>query len=500
MQVLNLRIIARTLSIIAAGSGVAFLPSIGWAAYYAEWWTIPPIFAASCIAWTVAALLYGIGRKADNQLYQREALAIVVFSWVLSGVLGALPFVCSGLLEPVGAVFECVSGYTTTGASVVDNLAEWPHSLLFWRSFTHWLGGIGIVVMFMAILPYLAASGKLLFMTESSGPDPRGLRPHLRDTALVLLQIYIVLTLLNTAAYLLTGKMDLFDSLCHAFGTLATGGFSTRQESIYYYQSLPVELVTILFMVCGASSFGLYLALVQGDRLAFFRSTEWRAMIGVLAAATLLAATNVAGFWGAAPAGQPALETQESPGFWHSLRVAAFSVTSLMTNTGYVTEDYDAWPFFSRMLLVVVMCIGGSAGSTAGGMKVVRIVMVFKMLRNRLERLFRPYTVRALRVDNEVIDDTVQRNVLLFVLAYLLCLGGCSLVMSAFGLPFDSAVSAVATCMSNTGPGLGLVGGMETCSIVPPGGQVFLVFCMILGRLEVLAVLVLFMPGFWRSK
>lgn len=500
MQVINFRIIARILSIIAAVSGVAFLPSVGWALYYAEFRTIPGILAATLIAWAVAILLYVLGRNADDQLYQREALAIVVFSWVLSGLLGALPFVCTGLLGPVGATFECVSGYTTTGASVIDNLSDWPRSILFWRSLTHWLGGIGIVVMCMAILPYLGAGGKLLFKTESSGPDPRALRPHLKDTALVLLKIYVALTLLNTAAYLLTGKMDLFDSLCHTFGTLATGGFSTRQESIFFYHSLPVEVVTIFFMICGASSFGLYLALVQGDRLAFFRNTEWRAMIGVLILAVLLAATNVAGYWGASVAGQTPPESPEFPNFWHSLRVAAFSVTSLATNTGYVTEDFDVWPFFSRMLLVAVMCIGGSAGSTAGGIKVIRVVMVLQMLRHRIERMFRPYTVRALRVDDDVIDEGIQRNVLLFVLAYLLCLGGCSLVMSAFGLSFDSAISAVAACMSNTGPGLGIVGGAETYSLVPPGGQLFLCFCMILGRLEILAVLVLFMPGFWRSK
>ncbi len=500
MHIINWRLISRVLSAVAAGSGAAFLPAVGWALYYGEYGTISGILTAVGIAWIVAGLLSLLGRRADDQLYQREALIIVVFSWVLAGSLGALPFLCTGMLGPMGAFFESVSGLTTTGASVIDNLGAWPRSLLFWRSFTHWLGGIGIVVLFIAILPYLGAGGKLLYKTEASGPNPRALRPHLRDAAIILLKTCIALTVLNTLALRLTGRMDLFESLCHAFGTFATGGFSTRQESIAAYDSISVELVTILFMVCCASSFALYIAVLRGDGLAFFKNTEWRVMILVLAGAILLAATNVAGYWGATPAGPATSSAGEFPDFWRSLRAAAFSVTSIATNTGFTTDDFDRWPHFSRILLIILMCVGGSAGSTAGGLKVIRVIMVFKMLRHGIERMFRPYIVRMLRIDGEVVDDGVQRNVVLFVLAYLLCLGGCSVALTGFGLDLESAVSAVASCMSNTGPGLGLIGASETYSAVPVGGQALLCFCMLLGRLELMAVLVMFIPGFWRSK
>lgn len=504
-MLINYRIVAKFLGYAALGMCVSFLPSVGWALYFCEYAAVPGILTASCIALAVGWGLHRLGRNAPEQLNQREALIIVFSSWVVVGLLGALPFMCTGVLDPIGAIFESISGFTTTGASVLDNPETVPKCVLFWRSLTHWFGGIGIIILFITVLPYLGAGGKLLFRTEASGPDPRAVRPRLKESAAVFCQVYLALTVLQTAALLLTGKMDLFESLCHTFGTLATGGFSTRQLSIGAYDSIAVETITIVFMIAGATSFALYFGFMQGKWLSLFRDLEWRVFVFLLAGAVLLVATNVAGYWGADPvAGEtrsPNVSASiDPPALAHALRASVFNVTSVMTNTGFVTDDFDAWPFFSRMLLLVLMSIGGSAGSTSGGIKIVRLIMVVKMLYHHLERTFRPHTIRALRVGGQVIKEETQRAVCIFVLAYVACFAVCSLAMSSFGLPFQSAASSVAACISNTGPGLELVGATESYSTVPQGGLLFLCFCMILGRLELFTVLVLLVPSFWRSS
>ena len=498
---LNYRAVSKVLAVLAAGEGVLILPSVAWSIYYGEWGAVPGILLSAIICWCVAGVLFVCGRRATDQFYQREALLSVGLCWVMMGVLGGLPFVCTGYLDPVGAVFESVSGFTTTGASVIDNLADYPLGVLFWRAFTHWLGGIGIVMMFIAVLPYLGSGGKLLAKTESTGPDTRALRPKIRGHALVLFKIYIGLTVLSTLALLMTRKMDLMEALTHTFGALATGGFSIRQASVAHYDSLAVEIITIVVMVAGATNFALYAAVMGGKWRTLVQDTEWRAMIGILVAATLLMTFNLAGWFGVSDLAAPAAEPgQVHMPFGHALREASFAVSTIMTNTGFLTEDFDVWPYFSRMLLVLLMFVGGSAGSTAGGLKVIRSVMLVKMLYYRLESTFRPYTLRAVRISGTVVPESVQKETMLFVLAYLGFYAVSTLIMSGVGLPFDSAASAVASCMSNSGPGLGLLGGAETYSIVPKGGIVYLTFCMIVGRLEVLTVLVLFMPQFWRSR
>jgi trk system potassium uptake protein TrkH len=505
MVSINYRLLARILGYLALFNGVAFLPSAGWALYYGEYDALRGILVSSLIVWILGGLLRAWGKTAPKEFFQREALLLVALSWVAVSLMGALPFILTGVLSPVGAIFESVSGFTTTGASVIDNVEAVAKSVLFWRAFTHWWGGIGIVVLFIAVLPYLGAGGKQAFKVESSGPDPRALRPRVKEGALVLCYIYLTLTVLNTVAYLLTGKMDLFESLCHTFACLATGGFSTRTASIGAYNSLGVEIVSITFMVCGASSFSLYFGLAQRKWMTFFKDTEWRAFIFILATSILLIALNASGRLGdpqmpVPPGSANTPAARPIPTFGHALRASAFSATSLMTNTGFVTDDFDLWPDFSRLLLVVLMFIGGCAGSTAGGIKVIRIVMVAKIILRRIEATFRPYTVRALRIGNDVIAEEIQRDVCAFVIAYIFFFAFASLVMCLFGLPFISSISAVAALMSNTGPGMELLGGAETFSCVPPGGLLFLSLCMIVGRLELFTMLVLLVPGFWKVR
>ncbi len=501
---MNYRLVAKMMGLYGYAIGAVFLPSILWALYYKEWETIPGFLYSILVSCAVGVVLRLLGRNASPRFFQREALAVVALSWVLTGILGALPYIFNGVLHVVPAIFESVSGFSTTGASVIDDVEAVPKGVLFWRALTHWLGGIGIIVLYIAVLPYLGAGGKQLFKSESS-IDPRALRPRIKESALILLGIYSGLTTLEIIALLCTGQMNLFEAMCHSFATLATGGFSTRNLSVGAYNSIAVEVVIMIFMISGASSFLLYFNVLKGRWNAFFEDMEWRTFISILGVSTLLIALNVSGLFGGpdfhpsdVSGNPPVAHAAEPTTFAHALREAAFNATSLMTNTGFMADDFDYWPFFSRMLLIALMTLGGCAGSTCGGMKIVRIIIVMKMIAIRIGQTFRPKTVYALRVGGEVVSDIVQQRSAVFVLTYLLCLAVCSLCMSAFGLPFDAAVSSVATCMSGTGPGLGLVGGIETYSFIPYGGQLFLCFCMILGRLELFSLLVLFAPGFWR--
>ena len=309
-------------------------------------------------------------------------------------------------------------------------------------------------------------------------------------------KVYCTLTVLQTTALMATGAMGFYDALCHTFGTLATGGFSTHQNSVAAYHSLGVELVIIFFMICGATSFSLHNRLWQGNVREFFRDPEWRLFIFVLGLATLVCTVNMLGYFGVTMREEGHSAHYDS--FGSALRAAAFSVTSMMTNTGFVTDDFDQWPYLSRMLLVLVMFIGGCAGSTSGGIKVVRVFVLAKILYYRLENLFRPHLMRTVRLRGEPIREQAQKDVTTFFMAFLVTFAAGCLAMSFWGLPFESAASAVAASMTCTGPGLGLVGATETYSALSAGGQLTLVALMVLGRLELLSVLALLLPGFWR--
>lgn len=495
----NVKIVARSLSLMAFGVAVLIAPSLLWAFYYREFRCVPALLAAMGVAAGIGGLLRWLARNARSQFHQREALATVALSWIMFGCLGALPFIFAGVASPARGLFESFSGVTTTGASILDDIESVPKCILFWRSFTHWVGGIGVVMLSITLLPYLGAGGKMLARAESASHVSHAFRPRARKHALVLLMIYTLLTGAETFALLLTGRMDLFEALCHTFGTVATGGFSTRQASIAAFDSIAVELIVVFFMICGATSFTLYYQFMGRDWTCFFKSSEWRVLVALILAVTALVTLNIGGILGAAPVGgAPTVDNGLSVS--QALRPALFTVTSLGTNTGFVTQDYDAWPFFSRMVLVVMMFIGGSAGSTSGGLKVFRVVIIAKLILHRIDRTFRPYVVRAVHMDGYAIDPSTQHAVLIFALAYMVCFTVCSLTMSLFGLPFESAVSAVAACMSNTGPGLQLVGGAESYSLISDGGLVFLCFTMLLGRLELFTLLVLLLPRFWVTQ
>jgi trk/ktr system potassium uptake protein len=498
---MNYRILAKYLGVFSMCIGLLMLPSAGWALFFKEWMALAALVEAMVVSLAIGGLLALWGRTAAPQFYQREALGLVGVGWIVAAGLGALPFVFSGVLGPIDAYFESMSGFTTTGSSVfgAQEFLSTPKSIMFWRSFTHWLGGMGIIVLFIAVLPYLGAGGKQLFKSESPGPDPRGLKPRIKDTASILYKIYVGFTIAQTIALMMAG-MSLYKALCHTFGTLATGGFSTEVASVGAFNSVAVDVIIIFFMVCAGSNFALYFTVLRGDfKRGPWYDTEWRVYIGILVVCTVAVTFNLLG-WEGTFGGDTASAAPRYGSFGEALRYASFQVVSIMTTTGFCTADFDQWPHFSRMLMVMLMFVGGCAGSTGGGLKVVRIVVLLKMAYGRLESTFRPKTIRAVRVSDEVVDDGVQRTVYGFFVLYIVWFAGGCLVMSAMGLPFQTALTSVAATLNNIGPGLEAVGAVMNYAAVPALGKVFLSLCMVLGRLELFSILVLFVPSFWRRR
>lgn len=497
---MNLRLIAQYLSYFAGALALAMLPAMLWAVYFGEWAAMRAFVWAAVTCLVVAGLAYVAGRNASLQIHHREALAFVGISWFVVAGLGALPFVYSGLLGPVDAYFESMSGFTTTGSTVLVDIEAADKSLLFWRATTHWLGGMGIVVLFIAVLPYLGAGGKQLFKSESPGPNPRGLKPRIHDTATFLYKFYLAMTAAQTVALMIAG-MTFYDAVCHTFATLATGGYSTRQASIAAYDNVFIEIIIIVFMIAAGTNFALYFAMVRRDWRALLQNSEWRIYIGILVVATLLITANIMGVGATSinPTEMPVDEGAGHYGLGAGLRYASFQTVSIMTTTGFATADFDAWPYFSRMLLVVLMCIGGCAGSTGGGIKVVRFIILGKAILYRLEQTFRPKLVRAVRVAGEPIEEEVQRTVFTHFALFGIWLAVGSLLMSLIGLPFQTAVTSVIATLNNIGPGLELVGAVRDYSAIPAIGKLFLSLCMILGRLELFTISVFLLPSFWRK-
>lgn len=488
---MNYRLLSKYLGHCVFVIGLLMIPSILWAIYLGETSALVALALSVAGAGVIGGILTMAGRNAPDRMEQREALGLVSMSWFVAAGIGALPYLFSGLLGPVDAYFESMSGFTTTGSTVIRDIEAVPKSLLFWRSFTQWLGGMGIIVLFVAVLPYLGAGGKQLFKSEAPGPDPRGLSPRIKDTASILWKIYLGLTLIQTLALMAAG-LNFYEAVTHTLSTLATGGFSTKQASIAGLENGTVEIIIIFFMICAGTNFALFFTMIRKDWKAPFKDMEWRVFIILLAIAiTLISANLMFGVrWNA----------DESYGFGEALRYSTFQTVSIMTTTGFGTADFDAWPYFSRMLLFTLMFVGGCAGSTGGGIKVSRLIVLAKMAYWRLECTFRLKTIRAVRVGDHVVEDNVQLMIYAFFVLYIAWFVAGSLLMSFLGLPFETAVTSVAATLNNIGPGLQLVGATQDFAWIPDVGKVFLTLCMALGRLELFSVCVLFVPAFWRHS
>jgi len=427
--------------------------------------------------------------EKDAHIFKKEGFAIVGFAWIFGSFFSSLPFALSGYMGLVDAFFETVSGFTTTGATILPNIEILPKSLLFWRCFTHWLGGLGIIVLFVAIFPLISGSGgKQLFRRESAAINTEGVKPRFRDAAKGMLSVYVAFTVVETLL-LLGGNMNLFDALCHTFSSIATGGFSNYNASIAYFNSVYIEAVIVVFMMIGGMNFVLlYNVFFHGILPKGKDRSEWITYISLLILATFFVMLSL--HWQ-----QPeAYSTLK-----HTFRAAIFTVVSIQTSTGFVIDDFDLWPPFCKVILVALQCIGSCAASTASGIKIFRFQIAFAFLRNQMFKMIHFGAVKSIKIAENVVSEETKDEVLgLFSIAFL-SIFICTLLMAATGLDIVSAFTAVVTCTFNCGPGLGQVGAVESYALVSTFGKLVLSCCMILGRLEFFTILVLFSKSFWKK-
>lgn len=445
---------------------------------------VPFLLTIALVLLAAAALLIP-GRRSDGSVQAREGFAAVALSWIVISLFGALPFVFSGTIPNyIDALFEMVSGVTTTGASILTDVESLPRGILFWRGFSHFIGGMGVLVFMMAVLPTDDAHSMHLMRAEVPGPIKGKLVPRMRQTARILYLIYVALTFVELVL-LLFGGMSLYDAALTAFGTTATGGFGIRNTSVAGFGSAYVEMVVAVFMFLSGVNFNLFYIALLKRSLKGFKSEEllWYAVIVVFSTVTI--ALNISGLYG---------------GFGGSLRYSFFQVCSIITSTGYGTADFDLWPAYSRTLIVLLMIVGACAGSTGGGTKVARLVIVTKSSLGEVYRQLFPRSAPRYTLDGERLEGAVIRNTLAYYSLYALIVLLSCLLLSLQGLDTETTVTSVLSCMSNIGPGLSLVGPSGSYAVWCAPAKLLLCLCMLLGRLEIFPVALLFAPGLWVGR
>ena len=430
-------------------------------------------------------------RKSDPAAHitGREAFVIVSLAWVISSCIGAFPYVLYKAGPGTGlsftdAFFEAMSGFSTTGASILPRVEAFAPGVLLWRSLTHWLGGMGIIVLCLAITPFIGGSGIELFKAESPTPIPEKLTPRLSQTALYLWLIYILLTGLEAIALKLCG-MSFYDAVNHSFATMATGGFSTHSESIAYFNSPAVEWVITFFMFLAGVNFTLHFLFLRGSFGAYFADEEFRWYVGITLVVTAAIAVCALG------ANMPLpLST--------TIRHAAFQTVTILTTTGFGVTDTLQWPYFVHLVLLLLMFVGGCAGSTGGGMKVLRVMVLTRSVKKDMLKTLQPRRVLCVRIGGKPQGNELVRSILSFFVMFMLLLGAMSLALTWMGIDVLSSISGVLACLSNIGPGLGQFGPVSNYAAVPSCGKWILSFAMLIGRLEITTVMMLFMPSTWR--
>ena len=438
------------------------------------------LFTAAC---GVGLALVGSG---DGQFYRREGILIVVGGWVLASAFGALPYLAAGTVgSPVDALFESASGFTTTGATILTDIEAVSRTVLFWRSFTQWLGGMGIIVLFVALLPELGPGARFLYKLEVPGPTAEAMHPRIRDTARILWKIYLGLTVVETVLLLLAG-LDLYDALTHTFSTLSTGGFSPRADSVAAFASPWVEVIIIVFMVIAGANFSLYYGMRRvGSRLLLFKDPEFRIYLVILVAATGLVLADLLVRADYDHTGRAALD-------------ACFQVVSIITTTGFATADFDSWPHVAQLLLVVLMFIGGCAGSTSGSMKIMRMVIGLKSAFREVRLIFSPTTIVRVFVGGQAVPESVVRSVGGFFILYLSIWAGSSVLLTLGGQDLVTCSTATIAVLGNVGPGLAGVGPTMNFAGFAAWQKLLMSLLMWVGRLEVYAIAALFTRAFWR--
>ena len=483
---MNFKMMGRFIALIIAIEAVFMLPALGISLGYGETPAAMAFAATVGIMLALAAVLYGLCRKAGRLFGAREGLTCVALSWIVLSLLGALPFVLSGqVTRYIDALFEIVSGFTTTGASVIADVESLYNGLLYWRSFSHWIGGMGVLVFLLAIVPGSKGAGFTMHLlrAESPGPDVGKLVPKMRQTATILYMIYIALTVLNVI-FLLAGGMHWLKALCTAFGTAGTGGFGVYNDSMTSTTAY-IQNVTTVFMFLFGINFSCFYLLLLRQFGSVFKDEELRMYVGLAVACVIALVLSI----------RPLYDTLEE-----TIRHAAFQVSSIMTTTGYTTTDYDLWPAFSKGILLLLMIVGASAGSTGGGLKCIRVLLLFKILRRNIRQILNPQKVLVIRNNGKVVDEKVLSNMNAYLAAYVIIIVLSTLVLSIDGFGLETNLSAVIATFNNIGPGMAAVGPTCTFASFSVISKLMMILCMLAGRLEIFPMLVLFSRSTWRRK
>lgn len=426
--------------------------------------------------------------KTDTKLFAREGYFTVGLIWVLFGVFGALPFYFCGYFESyIDCLFECISGFTTTGASILTAIEGLPMGILFWRSFTHWLGGMGVLVLTIALLPSLGARSAFLMQAESPGPIKSKLVPKTAQTSKILYSIYLALTLIMIVCLLLA-DLPLYDAVVTAFGTAGTGGFAVKNLSIAAYNSPAVEIIITLFMLLFSVNFGIFFLLLCGKWKQALKSNELRFFVCIVFVSGILITLNILG------------DYSDTESFGNALRHAFFQVASIISTSGFSTTDFNLWPELSRWILILLMFVGACAGSTGGGIKCSRVLLLVKALQREIRQAIHPRSVHVVKLDGQVTDEHDLQKSHAFFFAYMIIIICGILVISLDDFSFTTTATAVITCLSNVGPGLDVVGPMGNFSVFSDLSKLILSLLMIIGRLEIFPILVLFSRNAWKRS
>ncbi len=466
---------------------------------YESFFMLLPLFVSlfymenSYIAFIISMLImiaFGLALKSikptSHTIRIKEGFAIVSFGWLISSLFGCLPFIISGAIPvPIDAFFETVSGFTTTGASILSDIESLPKGILFWRSFTHWIGGMGILVFTVALLPAVGTGGFQIFKAESPGPTSDKIVPRIKDTAKILYTTYIIITISETVLLML-GNLSLYDALVHTFGTVGTGGFSSHNSSIAAFNSTYIYIVISIFMFMSGVNFSLYYELLKGRWKNVFKDQELRFYTILTLSGILLVSINLFG------------TIYDTAG--ESLLQSIFQVVSISTTTGYATANFDLWPTFSKILLFMLMFTGGCAGSTGGSIKQIRLLLVLKLVKREFQKIFHPRAMMPLKIDGRSVPSDVVANVSSFFTLYVVLFVLGTAVVSLEGIGMISAASSVAATLGNIGPGFELVGATQNYSFFSTPVKLLLSFFMLAGRLELFTILTLLSPTFWKTE
>ena len=506
---MNIKLVTRIVSSLVVVIGIAMLTSVpvSWMMNDSQMTTYL-LFVSSFFTITIGSTVRYFSRKAQMNFGFREGFGVVTFGWLFASIFGSIPFCLISNFNWYDAFFETMSGFTTTGASVIDKtltlanganltsgLLDIPYGLLYWRSLTHWLGGMGIVVLSLAILPTLGLSAHQLYNAEVPGPTEDQITPRIATSAKILWTVYILLSAIQVLL-LWCGSMSLFDAVCTTFGTMATGGFSTQPASIGAYNSVYIDMVIILFMFLAGANFVLHYRFLRGKPLIHFKDEEFKFYFFVV----LLSSITIAIYLTGSNIVMTSGVTYNNAGFWESLRFSTFQVVSIITTTGFATANFNLWPAYCCLLLVVLMFLGGCGGSTGGGIKISRIQLLLKYSVAQIERRLFVRSLCNVRLNKQRIENSILHKTLSFFFIFIGIFVLFTLLLCWTGVDdIVTATTASIACLGNIGPGLGKVGPDYTFAWMSAPAKIILAFEMLLGRLELYTVLVIFLPTFWRK-